>query len=106
MENFGSAAQLFPGFRFGCWTHKIWRLSFLGGLTFPAFSSFFQISKIFQLMVQLFQPLQLLQLQLFQLFGIGPHIPPQARPRSRCGLPRSYARLVKFGRTVIYWKKC
>jgi hypothetical protein len=47
---------------------------------FPAFPSFFQISKIFQLMVQLFQPRQLLQLQLFQLFGIGSHVPLQVRP--------------------------
>jgi hypothetical protein len=51
--------------------------SVLGGLAFPAFSSFFQISKIFQLMVQLFQPLQL---QLFQLFDVGPYVSPQVRP--------------------------
>lgn len=63
MENFGSAAQLFPAFR----STKIRWLSFSGALVFPAFSSFFQISKIFQLMVQFFQPLQPLQLQLFQL---------------------------------------
>lgn len=65
------------------WLLGIWKLcslSFSGGLTFPAFSSFFQISKIFQLMVQLFQPPQLLQLQLFQLFGAGPHVSPQVRP--------------------------
>ena len=69
MENFGSAAQLFPASCSSCWVYeKFGGPSFSGGLTFPAFPSFFQISKIFQLMVQLFQPPQLLQLQLFQLF--------------------------------------
>ena len=80
MENFGSAAQLFPASRFSCWMYKIWQLSLSGVLTFPAFPSFFQISKIFQLMVRLFQPPQLLQLQLFQLFGVGLYVSPQVRP--------------------------
>ena len=57
--------------------------SVFSDLTFPAFPSFFQISKIFQLMVQLFQPPQLLQLQLFQLFGVGPHVSPQVRPHKQ-----------------------
>lgn len=85
MENFGSAAQLFPAFVLVVGRIKFGGLGF-SGLAFPAFSSFFQISKIFQLMVQLFQLPQLLQLQLFQLFGIGPHVSPQVRPHSRYGL--------------------
>ena len=72
--------------------------SVFSDLTFPAFPSFFQISKIFQLMVQLFQPPQLLQLQLFQLFSAA------LTYRHRCGRTSRYGLVMELCAIGKIWK--
>lgn len=85
------------------WLLGIWKLcglSFSGGLTFPAFPSFFQISKIFQLMVQLFQPPQLLQLPLSSFLASVPMC------RHRCGRTSRYGLAMGLCAAGKFCKNC
>lgn len=103
MENFGSAAQLFPAFRL-----VVGRIKF-GGLAFrwSDFSSFLQLLPNFQNFPAYGLAFPAATAAIAAAFPAFWHRPScvATGAAAQVGMvsPWGYARLVKFGRTATYW---
>lgn len=110
MENFGSAAQLFPASRFSCWMYKIWRLSLSGVLTFPAFPQLLPNFQNFPAYGSAFPAATAATAAAFPAFWRRPScVATGAAAQVGMASSWNYARLVKFGsrdmhgRIVKFW---
>lgn len=107
MENFGSAAQLFPASRFSRWMYKTWRPQFLRWSDFSSFSQLLPNFQNFPAYGSAFPAATAATAAAFPAFWRrSSRIATGAAAQVGMALPWDYARLVKFGRTATYWMNC
>lgn len=106
MENFGSAAQLFPASCSSCWVYEKFGGSVFSGLAFPAFQLLPNFQN-FPAYGSVFPAATAATAAAFPAFWRRPScVATGAAAQVGMVLSWNYARLVKFGSRGTYWMNC